>query len=136
MGRVAASYDEKALCPRVMPRVWWYTLPSQTRTRIRAATTMTPEAEGCLIGEIQDRLISNGQNRLMGTFMRAMQECLDEEQKERERRETLWTPLKVGHIYPDAPQDAFRFLPEAEASVALDGETQVLQPAPTPGEGE
>ncbi len=80
MGRVSDSYNEAELCPRVMPYEWWFTLPSQTRRRIREETGYAL-GEGTIypIGQVQDQLIVKGLGRLMGTYMRAMQACLDQE---------------------------------------------------------
>lgn len=110
MGRVSDSYNEAELCPRRMPMEWWYSLPSQMRTRIRNETGYMPEAEVTYIGEMQDRLIAKGLGRLMGTYMRAMQACLDRETAEREEN-----PERVLHVN-EVEKTAYLTYPSGDAA--------------------
>lgn len=109
MGRVSESYDEGALCPRAMPPSWWFSLPSQTRTRIKAETELPVSSQVVFIGEVQDALIAKGLSRLMGTYMRAMQACLDKQREEDDgRAEKLRLALEdiSSSVYPPDAEDA------------------------------
>lgn len=103
MAPVSRKYDETKLGPKMMPEAWWYSLPSQTRTRIRRETGLEPTA-GVYIGSVQDRLIALGLHRLANRFMEAMQAAHDAAEAGGWGGE-LWTSIEANPPEEEKPAD-------------------------------